>query len=114
LFSTIGNLFNFNARMKKWLMEPLTSKLLPPHYWATVNKSTPSRTTNQAVLIVACDDTGMTCPIPVAARVVYTEFQAATYDKLTDILLQSIEDNFAKDVITRLCGVATDGPYYPS
>ena len=92
-------------------MEPLTSKLLPPHYWATVNKSTPSRTTNQAVLIVACDDTGTPCPIPVAAPVVYTEFQAATYDKLTDILLQSIEDNFAKDVITRLCGVATDGPY---
>ncbi|CAB3992085.1 Hypothetical predicted protein [Paramuricea clavata] len=101
-----------NARMKKWLMEPLTSTLLPPHYWATVDKSTPSRTTNQAVLVVARDETGTPCPIPVAAPVVYTEFQAATYDKLADILLQSIEDNFAKDVITRLCGVATDGPYY--
>ena len=101
-----------NARMKKWLMQPLTSTLLPPHFWATVDKATPSRTTNQAVLIVARDNKGTPCPIPVAAPVIYNEFQAATYEKLANILLQAIEDNFAKDVTTRLCGVAADGPYH--
>ena len=101
-----------NTRMKKWLMQPLTSTLLPPHFWATVDKATPSRTTNQAVLIVARDNKGTPCPIPVAAPVIYNEFQAATYEKLADILLQAIEDNFAKDVTTRLCGVAADGPYH--
>lgn len=30
---------------------PLPSMMIPPHYWATIDKSTPSGTTNQAALM---------------------------------------------------------------
>ena len=36
-----------NRRIDSWLNEPLPSTLLPPHFWATIDKATPSRTTNQ-------------------------------------------------------------------
>ena len=37
-----------NRRINVWLNKPLPSTQLPPHIWATVDKGTPSRTTNQA------------------------------------------------------------------
>ena len=33
-------------RINAWLNTPLPSTLLPPHFWATVDKATPSCTTN--------------------------------------------------------------------
>ena len=42
-----------NRKTAEWLSMPLPSTRLPPHYWATVDKGTPSRITNKAVLIVA-------------------------------------------------------------
>ena len=45
-----------NGKITKWLSSPLPSTTIPPNYWATVDKSTPSRTTKQATLIVARDD----------------------------------------------------------
>ena len=100
-----------NRRIDAWLNEPLPSTLLPPHFWATIDKATPSRTTNQAVLVVARNEAGIPCPIPVAAPQVYKEFAPATYDAMAELLVKSIKDNFSKDVLSRLCGVAADGPY---
>ena len=100
-----------NKRIDSWLNKPLPSTLLPPHFWATIDKATPSRTTNQAVLVVARNEVGIPCPIPVAAPQVYTEFAPATYDAMAELLIKSIENNFSKDVLSRLCGVAADGPY---
>lgn len=56
---------------------PFPSTLLPPHFWATVDKATPSRTTNQEVVIVAREKSGVPCPIPVAASPVYTDVRDA-------------------------------------
>lgn len=103
-----------NGRINAWLTQPLPSTLLPPHIWATVDKATPSRTTNQAVLVVARDETGCPCPIPVDAPGVYTKFGEASYNLLADILIKAIEENFSKEVLSRLCGVAADGPYQAS
>ena len=103
-----------NGRINVWLNQPLPSTQLPPHIWATVDKGTPSRTTNQAILVVARDETGVPCPIPVASPGVYSEVEQASYDVLAELLIKSIENHFSKEVLSRLCGVAADGPYQAS
>ena len=85
--------------------------LLSPHFWATVDKATPSQTTNQAVIIVARDKSGVPCPIPVALPPVYSQFQAATYQELAKQLLTGVLQHFSEGVLSHLCGVAADGPY---
>ena len=103
-----------NRRINVWLIKPLPSTQLPPHIWATVDKGTPSRTTNQAILVVARNKTGVPCPIPVDAPGVYKELEQASYDVLAELLIKAIEENFSKEVLSRLCGVAADGPYQAS
>ena len=103
-----------NRKVDTWLNQPLPSTQLPPHIWATVDKPTQSRTTNQAVLIVARNETGICCPIPVAAPSVYTDFEEALYILLATQLHKAIEENFSKDVVSRLCGAAPDDPYQAS
>ena len=98
-------------RLNQWLNTSFPSTLLPPHFWATVNKATPLRTTNQAVLIVAREKNGVPCPIPVAAPPVYSAFTQATYDNLAKQLMKAVSEHFSEEVLTRLCGVAADGPY---
>ena len=46
-------------------MAPLPSNLLPPHFWAIVDKAMQSPTTNQAMVIVARDPRGVPCLISV-------------------------------------------------
>ena len=101
----------FNARTNTWLKTPLPSTMLPPHIWATVDKAMPSRTTNQAIVVVARNEVGVPCLIPIAAPQVYTDFQPASYDSLAELLLDAVEDNLSHEVLSRLCGVAADGPY---
>lgn len=83
-----------DQRIDVWLNKPLPSTLLPPHIWATIDKATPSRTTNQAVLVVARNEAGIPCPIPVAAPQIYTEFEQASYDTLAELLIRAIEGHF--------------------
>ena len=87
---------------------------MPPHIWATVDKGTPSRTTHQAILVVARDETGVPCPIPVASPGVYSEVEQVSYDVLAELLIKSIENHFSKEVVSRLCGAAAYGPYQAS
>ena len=103
-----------NRRINVWLNKPLPSTQLPPHIWATVDKGMPSRTTNQAILVEARNETGVPCPIPVDAPGVYKELEQASYDVLAELLIKAIEENFSKEVLSRLCGVAADGPYQAS
>ena len=98
-------------RINRWLNASLPSTLLPPHFWATVDKATPSRTTNQAVLVVARGKNGVPCPIPVAAPPVYSAFGEATYDSLAKQLLKGVSEHFSAEVLSRLCGLAADAPY---
>ena len=100
-----------NHKITTWLSKPLPSTQLPPHFWVTVDKGTPSRTTNQAILIIARDENGIPCPIPVAAPQVYRALEAASYESLALMILKAFEVNFSKDLLPRLCGVAADGPY---
>ena len=79
-----------------------------------MDKGTPSRRTNQAILVVARDETGVPCPIPVACPGVYSELEQASYDVLAELLIKSIENHFSKEVLSRLCSVAADGPYQAS
>ena len=100
-----------DEKIEEWLSTPLPSILLPPHFWATTDKATPSRTTNQAVLIIARDRSGVPCPIPVSASPVYDAFEQASYDALAQQLLDGISDHFSNDVLSCLCGVSADGLY---
>jgi hypothetical protein len=63
---------------------------LPPHICATADKATPSRTTNPATLVIARNEDGIPCPILIDAPKVYTDFEAATYDSLAEIMLKGI------------------------
>jgi uncharacterized protein YjhX (UPF0386 family) len=103
-----------NGRINDWLNQPLPSTQLPPYIWATVDKATPARITNQAVIVVGRNESGTPCPIPVDAPAVYKDFKQASYDVLAKLLLEAIENNFSKKVPSRLCGVAADGPYQAS
>ena len=103
-----------NRKTAEWLSAPLPSTHLPLHYWATVNKGTPFRISNQAALIVARDQNGTPSPIPVAAPEIYFDFQGAPYSILAKQLINAIENNFSSDILSRLCGVAADGPYQAS
>jgi hypothetical protein len=100
-----------DEKIRAWLATPLPSTQLPPHFWATTDKATPSRTTNQAVLIVARDSSGTPCPIPVAAPAIYDDFKEDTYDSLARQLLDAISEHFSPEILSRLCRVGADGPY---
>ena len=100
-----------DERTGAWLLKPLPSTLLPPHFWETADKATPSRATNQAALIVARDSSGTPCPIPVAAPEIYNDFKDATYDSLAKQLLDAISEHFSSQILSRLCAVGADGPY---
>ena len=100
-----------NSRVPSWLKTPLPSTLLSPHYWVTVDKGTPSRTTNQAILIVARDENGTPCPIPVDSPKVYTDVSSGSYSSLAEMVYNSITNNFGASVLSELVGVSADGPY---
>ena len=82
-------------------------------FWATVDKAMPSHTTNQAVLVVAQNQACIPCPISVAAPKVYTELECMTLwrnfwlNPLKDKSFNQI-NHISKDVLSRLCGIATD------
>ena len=103
-----------NRKTGEWLSMPLPSMRLPPHYWAIVDKVTSSRITSQTVLIAAQDENGTPSPIPVAVSEIYFDFQGASYSILAKQLIKAIENNFSSDILSRLCGVAADGPYQAS
>ena len=96
-----------NKHANSWLESPLPSAGLPPHFWSTVDKAAPSRTTNQAVVLVAHNSEGNVCPIPVAAPEIYTKCEAATYDELGSQMIKQSRKNFHlryfKGTHLRLC-----------
>jgi hypothetical protein len=49
--------------------------------------------------MVGRNKTGTPCPIPVDAPVVYNQFEQALYDILAKILVDTIENNFSKEVL---------------
>ena len=96
----ISDTYLEHRKTAEWLSMPLLSTRPPPHYWATVDKGTPSRITNQAVLIVARDQEGTPSSIPVAAPEIYFDFQGASYSILAKQLVNAIEINFSSDVLS--------------
>ena len=90
-----------NKHANSWLETPLPSTGLPPHFWNTVDKATPSRTTNQAVALVAHDSEGNICPIPVVAPEIYTKCEAATFDELGSQMVEAIKENFSLEIFSR-------------
>ena len=98
-------------RINAWLNTPLPSMLLPPHFWVTVDEATRSRTTNQAVVIVAREKSGVPCPIPIVMPPVYSDFTEAMYDDPAKQLLKAVSEHFSTKVLSHLCGIAADGPY---
>ena len=96
-----------NKKTAEWLSMPLPATRLPSHYWATVDKGTLPRITNQVVLIVVRDQHCTTSPTPVAPPKIYFNFQGAPYSILAKQLINAIENNFSNDILFRLCGVAS-------
>ena len=66
------------------------------------------------MLIFARDNTGVPCPTPIDATKVYTSFEGASYDKLAEKLLEAVTTHCSEDALSRLCGIAADGPYQAS
>lgn len=89
---------SINKHVAEWLDTPLPSTGLPPHFWSTVDKATPSRATNQAVVIVARDAECNVCPIPVAAP---EECEAASYDELGTQMIEAIRENYSPEILSR-------------
>ena len=87
--------------VNSWLETPLPSAGLPPHFWSTVDKAAPSRTTNQAVALVARYSEGNICLIPVTAPEIYTKCEAATYDELGCQMVEAIKENFSPGIFSR-------------
>ena len=85
---------SINKHANNWLVTPLPSTGLSPYFWSTVDKATPSLTTNQAVVLVARDSEVSVCPIPVAAPEIYTKCKAATYDKFGSRMVKAIKESF--------------------
>ena len=48
-----------NSQQKNQCLAKPSNTQLPPQMWTMVDKGMPSRTTNQAILVVACDETGV-------------------------------------------------------
>ena len=92
---------SINKHANSWLETPLPYPGLPPHFWSTFDKATPSRTTNQAVVLVARDLEGNVCPIPVATPEIYTKCEAATYDKLGSQMVEAIKESFSPEIFSR-------------
>ena len=90
-----------NRETNTWLNTPLLSTGMPPHFWATLDKATPSRITNQAVLIVARNQEGKPCPIPVNSPDVYQQTEEASYDILAEQMVDAIEKNFSAGILKR-------------
>ena len=103
-----------DKKTAEWLSMSLPSTRFPPHYWATVDKGTPSRVTSQAVLIVSRDQNGTPSPIRVAAPEIYFDLHGASYSILAKQLINGVENKFSSDILSRQCGVAADGPYQAS
>ena len=101
LVTVAATLMTFSIAWRKQSTEEsmfgytILSTQLPPQMWTMVDKSTPSQTTNQAILVVACDETAVPCPIPVASPGVYLEFEQASYDVLAELLIESIENHLS-------------------
>ena len=74
---------------------------LSPHFSRTVDKATLSRTTNQAVVLVAYDSEGNICPIPVTVPEIYTKCEAATYDQLRSQMVEAIKENLSSEIFSR-------------
>ena len=55
----------------KFLQEPLISTGLPPHFGLAIDKSTPHRETNQAIILLVPSG-GKHVAVPIDAPVVYT------------------------------------------
>ena len=45
-----------------------------------------------------------------AAPPIYSDFTETTYDDLAKQLLHAVSEHFSREVLSRLCGVAADGP----
>ena len=58
---------SINKHANSCLETPLLSTGVSPHFSGTVDKATPSRTTNHSVVLVAHDSEGNICLIPVTA-----------------------------------------------
>lgn len=77
-----------DQRCTTWLSTPLPSTGLPPHFWITIDRATPPRVTNQAILIVGRDK-----------------------DELAEMIVNTISGKLSDEFVSRICGVAVDGPY---
>ena len=100
-----------DRRCAEWLTTPLPSTGLPPHLWFTIDKATPSRTTNQAIILVGRDGQANPCPIPVSAPEVYADCDYASYGEMAELVVKTISDHYSESVLPQITGVAADGPY---
>ncbi|KAF0291653.1 hypothetical protein FJT64_010235 [Amphibalanus amphitrite] len=76
------------------LSAPLPSTGLPPHWWCTMDKSTPGRETNQSIMI---------CPMVHGERcAIFIDAPPMVYSKLDEDLKDGKSDELAKQVASTL------------
>ena len=91
-----------NREVSKYLSEPLPSTKLPPHYYVTCDKSTPSRITNQAIMVCPVID-GQRKAIAVSSSEVYNDakndidgdVRGATAPELAKMLYDEIAEAYS-------------------
>eukprot|EP00794_Sanderia_malayensis_P004346 gene4346-4925_t len=83
---------HIDKETKKFLLQPLESTCLPPHFYVTADKATVNRVTNQAVMFGLMIE-GKRCAIPVKANEVYSILEEEITDNDLDEQDYSDEDD---------------------
>ena len=104
-------------KTKQYLEEPLPNTGLPPHFSTAVDKSTPHRDTNQAVVIILPVN-GVRIAVPNDAPLVYKVVDAGTHveggkgSDLADQLVTALKKvEIEEDTLLYMRAVHADGQY---
>ena len=108
-------------KMKQYMVKPLPSTGMPPHFSVAVDKSTPHRETNHAVMVIVPVN-GIRVALPLDAEVVYkisdvgtTALAGGTGSELADQVFKSLNKIGIKvEDLGRLRTVHADGQYQAS
>ena len=79
----------------------LQSTGMRPHSRSTADKDTPSRITNQAVVVVSRDSQGNMCSITAVPPEIYQKIGRASYTLLATQMVEAIKENFSVEMFPR-------------
>ena len=93
-----------NRETERFLCTPLAATKLPPHFYVTSDKSTPHRTTNQAILLCLMVD-GRRQAIAVNAPEVYGEASSGVEGDVSGATAEELAESLHKEIRSAYPGI---------